>query len=258
MYTTEAGESRQDMKMAWVDERDIHAVAVPSYSADEHQTWATLLANQQRVLLGRACQAFMDGLAAIDFPVDHIPRLADVSDCIEARTGWRLVRVDGIVPDAPFFQLLATRHFPSTDFIRKPEELGYTPAPDIFHDLLGHAPLLTDARYCAFFERFGQIAVEAFARQHPACAWLPRLYWYTVEYGLILEAGAPRIYGAGILSSPDEVLHSLSAQTQKVPFSIEQVCAEPYDIWHMQQKLFVIDRFDQLEAAFARWADRLF
>jgi phenylalanine-4-hydroxylase len=246
------------MKMALVDMDDIHRVAVPVYSDVEHRTWATLLANQQRVLPGRACKEFLSGLATIDFPRDHIPRLADVSDRIEAATGWRLVRVDGIVPDDAFFALLAARCFPSTDFIRKPEELGYTPAPDMFHDLLGHVPLLTDVRFCAFFERFGQVGVRAFALDHPAKVWLPRIYWYAVEFGLIREQGEYRIYGSGILSSPDEVLFSLSDQADKQPFDIDTVSAKPYDIWHMQKELFVIDSFDQLEQTFARWADRLF
>ncbi|MBV8047982.1 MAG: phenylalanine 4-monooxygenase [Paludibacterium sp.] len=258
MYTTDAGLVRQDMKMASVDECDIHRASVPVYSDVEHQTWATLLANQQRVLPGRACREFMTGLETIDFPRDHIPRLADISDRVEAATGWRLVRVDGIVPDDAFFALLASRHFPSTDFIRKPEELGYTPAPDMFHDLLGHVPLLTDARFCAFFERFGQVGVRAFELDHPAKTWLPRLYWYAVEFGLIRERGEHRIYGSGILSSPDEVLFSLSDATEKRRFDVGVIAAEPYDIWHMQQKLFVIDSFDQLEDEFAHWADKLF
>lgn len=258
MYTTDAGLIRWDMKMALVQRQDIHDVPVPTYSPIEHQTWATLLGNQQRVLPGRACREFLNGLEVIDFPRDHIPRLADISDRVEACTGWRLVRVDGIVPDAEFFALLASRHFPSTDFIRKPEELGYTPAPDMFHDLMGHVPLLTDRRFCAFFERFGQVGVKAFELDHPAREWLPRIYWYTVEFGLIREGNEHHIYGSGILSSPDEVLFSLSDQTHKCPFDIEVMSAEPYDIWHMQQKLFVIESFDQLEQSFARWADALF
>jgi phenylalanine-4-hydroxylase len=155
-------------------------------------------------------------------------------------------------------QELAARHFPSTDFIRKPEEIGYTPAPDMFHDLLGHAPLLTNPRFCAFFERFGQIAAKAFRLQHDACVWLPRIYWYTVEFGLIREAEGLRIYGAGIVSSPDEVLYSLSDTTEKLPFRIESMIAEPYDVWHMQKRLFVIDSFDQLENVFSSWSSTLF
>ena len=232
---------------------DIHLVPAPSYSATEHATWARLYANQQAILPGRACRAFLDGLAAIGFPPDRIPRLADVSDAIRARSGWQLTRVDGLVPNDEFFALLAQRIFPSTDFIRRPDEIDYTPAPDMFHDLLGHAPLLVHPRFAAFFERFGRAGVAAFEQAHPATEWLPRIYWFTVEFGLIREDGGLRIYGSGIVSSPKEVLHSLSDATRKHPFDLAAIAARPYDIWHMQNDLFVIDSFEQLESAFAAW-----
>ena len=257
MYTTDAALQRDDMKLSTGHERDVHLAAVPEYSAEDHHTWAALLANQRSVLPARACREFMQGVDLIAFPQTRIPRLADISDCIEQQTGWRLVRVDGIVPDEAFFSLLADRYFPSTDFIRKPDEIGYTPAPDMFHDLLGHVPLLTDARFCSFFQRFGQAGVRAFELDHPAKVWLPRVYWYTVEFGLIRESSSLRIYGSGILSSPDEVLYSLSDKTDKRPFDIEAISALPYDIWHMQSTLFVIDSFDQLEQSFAAWTGKL-
>lgn len=232
---------------------DVHAAAVPHYSAVEHRTWATLYANQQAVLAGRACREFLDGLAAVDFPGDHIPALAEISDRIAACTGWRLLRVDGLVANDVFFAMLADRYFPSTDFIRQPEEIGYTPAPDMFHDLLGHAPLLSNDRFCAFFQRFGAAGVRAFQLGHPAVEWLPRIYWFTVEFGLIRNPDGLRIYGAGIVSSANEVLHSLSAAVQKRPFDLAVIAAQPYDIWHLQNALFVIDSFDQLEAEFDGW-----
>ena len=256
MYNAEAGLVRDDMKLATLpDELDIHKAAIPLYTETEHRTWATLLANQRAVLPNRACAEFIAGLEVIDFPADRIPRLVDVSDRLEAQTGWRLTRVDGIVPDKDFFPLLAQRIFPSTDFIRKPEEVGYTPAPDMFHDLLGHVPLLTNPRFCHFFEQFGQAGVNAFALDHPAQVWLPRLYWYTVEFGLINSDDGRRIYGSGIVSSPQEVLYSLSEKTRKKAFDIETIIATPYDIWHMQEELFVIDSFEQLENSFSQWAD---
>jgi len=257
MYTADLATVREDMKLSGLpDELDIHRVAIPRYSDVEHQTWQTLIANQEAVLPGRACQEFLSGLELIDFPHDHIPALADIGDAIEGCTGWQLIRVDGIVPDKEFFWLLSQRLFPSTDFIRKPEEIGYTPAPDMFHDLLGHAPLLSNPRFTAFFERFGRAGVRAFELNHPATTWLPRLYWYTVEFGLIRNPEGLRIYGAGILSSPKEVLYSLSDATEKRPFDLDAVIATPYDIWHMQDTLYVIDSFDALEADFARWTEQ--
>lgn len=257
MYTIEAGQVRDDMKLvALPDELDIHKAKVPIYTDIEHHTWATLMANQRKVLPDRACREFMEGLEIIGFPLDRIPRLAEISHRIEGQTGWRLTRVDGIVPDKDFFLLLAQCIFPSTDFIRKYEEIGYTPAPDIFHDLLGHAPLLVNPRFTAFFERFGRAGVRAFELNHPAQVWLPRLYWYTVEFGLIRSHEGLRIYGSGILSSPNEVSFSLSAATNKHPFDIDTIVAMPYDIWRMQETLFVIESFDQLEHTFAEWTVR--
>ncbi len=236
------------------DYRDIHEVEVPAYSAEEHGTWALLVENQNKVLPNRACNEFLDGLAEIPFPKERIPRLAVISDMIEKHTGWRLMRVDGLVPDREFFQLLAEKVFPSTDFIRERSELGYTPSPDMFHDLLGHVPLLVNPRFTAFFEKFGRAGVKAFQLGHPGTKMLPRIYWYTVEFGLIKNPEGLRIYGAGIVSSPDEVLYSLSEKPAKLAFDIDLIAAKPYDIWRMQEELFVIESFDQLEMEFDRWA----
>ncbi|PHV10669.1 phenylalanine 4-monooxygenase [Chitinimonas sp. BJB300] len=239
------------------DYRDIHQVEVPAYTDIEHHTWAQLYANQQRVLPGRACSEFMEGLAQVEFPSEKIPALAQISDRIKANTGWTLTRVDGLVPNYEFFKLLSERIFPSTDFIRRPDEIEYTPSPDMFHDLLGHAPLLLNPRFCAFFEDFGKAGVAAFENPavNPAARdWLPRIYWFTVEYGLIQNLDGLRIYGAGILSSPKEVLYSLSDGPKKLPFDLDEIANKTYDIWHMQEELFVIESFDQLEDSFYAWA----
>jgi phenylalanine-4-hydroxylase len=236
------------------DYRDIHDVPVPQYTEEEHGTWKLLMESQAKVLPGRACDEFLDGLEKINFPKENIPSLASISDLIEPYTGWRLMRVDGLVPDKEFFHLLAEKIFPSTDFIRKREELGYTPAPDMFHDLLGHVPLLIHPRFAAFFEKFGRAGVKAFALNHPATKMLPRIYWYTVEFGLVQNSDGLRIFGAGIVSSPKEAVYSVSPEPDKFKFDIEGIAAKPYDIWHMQGELFIIESFDQLESEFDRWA----
>lgn len=238
------------------DYRDIHDVPVPSYSEEEHGTWKILMENQWKVLPNRACNEHMAGLAKINFPKDRIPKLRDISDSIEAETGWKLMRVDGLVPDKEFFHLLEERIFPSTDFIRERKEVGYTPSPDMFHDLLGHVPLLTNPRFTAFFEKFGRAGVNAFKQKHEGMKMLPRIYWYTVEFGLIQNIEGLRIYGSGIVSSPDETIYSLSEKPAKIPFDIEMIAKKPYDIWKMQEELFVIESFDQLELEFDRWATK--
>ncbi len=238
------------------DYRDIHDVEVPKYTEEEHGTWAILMENQTKVLPNRACNEYMDGLAKINFSKTRIPKLAEVSDAIEAETGWKLMRVDGLVPDKEFFHLLAEKIFPSTDFIRGREEVGYTPSPDMFHDLLGHVPLLTNPRFTAFFEKFGVAGINAFKQNHLGTKMLPRIYWYTVEFGLIQNPEGLRIYGSGIVSSPNETLYSLSEKPTHHPFDIDGISKKTYDIWHMQEELFVIESFDQLEIEFDRWAAR--
>lgn len=244
----------QGMQECIPDYRDIHDVEVPNYSEEQHGTWKLLIENQEKVLPNRACNEFLEGLAQIPFPRERIPTLAEISDVIEKHTGWTIMRVDGLVPDKEFFELLAKRIFPSTDFIRHRSELGYTPSPDMFHDLLGHVPLLINPRFTAFFEKFGKAGVRAFQLGHPGTKMLPRIYWYTVEFGLIRNPEGLRIYGSGIVSSPNEVLYSLSEEPRKHPFVIEKVAETPYDIWRMQEDLFVIESFDQLEREFDRWA----
>lgn len=236
------------------DYRDIHDVEVPKYSNEEHGTWALLIENQNKILPNRACNEFMEGLGKISFPQNRIPRLADISDRIEKCTGWTIMRVDGLVPDKEFFHLLAEKIFPSTDFIRARSELGYTPSPDMFHDLLGHVPLLVNPRFTTFFEKFGRAGVRAFQLGHEGMKMLPRIYWYTVEFGLIQNPEGLRIYGAGIVSSPNEALFSLSDKPTRHAFDIEAIAKKPYDIWRMQEELFVIESFDQLEKEFDRWA----
>jgi phenylalanine-4-hydroxylase len=254
VYTLDAATLRSDMQLSAPEAvLDLLTYPVPQYSDVEHQTWATLIANQKAVLPGRLCQAFLDGIDLVGFPCDRIPSLLEISNKVEALSGWKLTRVAGIVPDEDFFKLLSQRIFPSTDFIRKPDEIGYTPAPDMFHDLMGHVPLLVNPRFADFFEAFGRAGVRAFELDHPAKVWLARLYWYTVEFGLIQEKDGLHIFGAGIASSPKEVMFSLSEETRKHAFDIEQVAATAYDIWHMQEDLFVIESFDALEKEFLQW-----
>lgn len=232
---------------------NIEQAAVPNYSASEHMTWERLITNQMKVLPYHACDEYLDGLDIIQLPQNHIPKLIDISKKIESCTGWKLIRVDGYVPETVFFQLLSQKCFPSTDFIRKPEELDYTPAPDMFHDLLGHAPLLTQPKFTAFFESYAQAAIAASQQNHPMSLGFSRLYWFTVEFGLIKQKNQLKAYGAGLMSSPKELIYSLSEKTEKYIFNIDQVTNTSFDIWHMQDKLFVIDDFDQLEEDIISW-----
>jgi phenylalanine-4-hydroxylase len=224
----------------------------PNYTADEQEVWRTLHARLATLLPGRAADEFLIGLKALDLEHDRIPALADVSRKLQAATGWQIARTPGLLDAHDFFSYLARRVFPCTDYIRARSELDYTPAPDCFHDIFGHTPMIMHPRFANFYQKIGQAAL---ACQDPVVEErLTRIYWFTVEFGLIRNPGGLRIYGNGIISSSGETQHSLTDQVKKVPYRPEVLAAQPYDIWHFQDTLFVIDSFDQLESEFVRWS----
>ena len=224
----------------------------PDYTVDEHEVWRTLYTRVVALLPGRAADEFLTGLKALDLESDRIPALADVSRKLQAVTNWQIARTPGLLDAHDFFSYLARRIFPCTDYIRARSELDYTPAPDCFHDIFGHTPMIMHPRFANFYQKIGQAAL---ACRDPAVEeGLTRIYWFTVEFGLIGNPAGPRIYGNGIISSSAETQHSLTSRVQKVPYRPETLAAQPYDIWHFQDPLFVIESFDQLESEFVRWA----
>lgn len=224
----------------------------PNYSAEEQDVWKTLHARMAALLPGRAAEEYLAGLRALDLESDRIPALADVSRKLQRATGWRIARTPGLLDAHDFFAALANRIFPSTDYIRARSELDYTPAPDCFHDLFGHTPMIVHPRFADFYQKIGQAAL---ACQDAATEeGLTRIYWFTVEFGLIQNPAGLRIYGNGIISSAGETQHCLTDKVTKLPYAPERLAAQPYDIWHFQDPLFVIESFDQLESEFVRWA----
>ncbi|MBP7481570.1 MAG: phenylalanine 4-monooxygenase [Lacunisphaera sp.] len=224
----------------------------PAYTADEQDVWRTLYDRMEALLPGRAANEFLLGLLALDLEKHRIPALADVSRKLSAATNWQIARTPGLLDAHDFFSYLARRIFPCTDYIRARHELDYTPAPDCFHDIFGHTPMIMHPRFANFYQKIGQAAL---ACTDPAVEeGLTRIYWFTVEFGLIQNSGGPRIYGNGIISSSGETRHSLTDKVKKAPYRPETLAAQPYDIWHFQETLFVIESFDQLEAEFSRWA----
>jgi phenylalanine-4-hydroxylase len=224
----------------------------PKYTADEHAVWRELFARQEKLLPGRAADEYLTGLARLDLDRQRIPALADVSAKLRAATGWQVARTPGLLDAHDFFSHLARRIFPCTDYIRTRAEMDYTPAPDCFHDIFGHTPMIVHPQFAAFYQKIGQAAVNC---QDPAVEeGLTRIYWFTVEFGLIRNPAGLRIYGNGIISSFGETQHSLTNQVTQRPFVAAQVAAQPYDIWHFQDTLFVIESFEQLERGFDAWA----
>lgn len=219
------------------------------YTAADHETWRMLYTAQSRVLPGRACEAFMAGLARLDC-ADGIPDFEKLGRRLRRATGWDVVAVPGFIPDSVFFGHLAARRFPVTRWIRRRDELDYLVEPDVFHDCFGHVPLILDPVFADFLQAYGRRGLEADAAG--ALAGLARLYWHTVEFGLIRENGALRAYGAGILSSRGETVHSLeSPEPRRIAFDRARVMRTLYRIDSFQPAYFVIDSFDQLFAAIA-------
>jgi phenylalanine-4-hydroxylase len=215
------------------------------YTEEEHAIWRLLFERQQRLLVGRACKEFLDGLGALGVAADGIPDFRRLSEALDAATGWRIVAVPGLVPDDVFFAYLARRRFPSTCFIRRRDQLDYLQEPDIFHDICGHVPLLTNPVFADYMQAYGEGGLKASSLGH--LEHLARLYWYTVEFGLISTEEGLRIYGSGILSSAGESVYCLEdPRPNRIRFDLRRVMRTRYRIDDFQQTYFVIDDFQQL------------
>ena len=224
----------------WTIDQDWHA-----YTAEEHGTWKTLYARQVRLLPGRAAQAYLDGLETLPIGADTIPDFEDLSDALMQRTGWRIVAVPGMVPNDVFFDHLANRRFPAGQFIRKAHELDYLQEPDVFHDVFGHVPMLMNPVMADFMQAYGEGGKRA--ERLGVLDRLARLYWYTVEFGLVEEAGQLRIFGAGILSSFAETTFALeSPSPNRIGFDLRRVMRTLYRIDEFQESYFVLPSIDSL------------
>ncbi len=216
-----------------------------AYTEAEHGIWDRLYEQQTKLLPGRAADAFMHGLKALDLGKCGIPHFERMSDELEALTGWRVVAVPGLVPDAVFFDHLANRRFPAGNFIRTPEQIDYIQEPDVFHDVFGHVPMLTNPVFADYMQAYGQGGLRSL--EYSALKNLAALYWYTVEFGLVTNGDDLRIYGAGIVSSRSESVFALeNASPNRIRFDLERVMATDYRIDDFQQTYFVIDSYDEL------------
>jgi len=216
-----------------------------NYTAEEHGTWDILYARLLEVLPNRAAPEFLEGLKALDLGRGGIPEFEKMSDELEVLTGWRVVAVPGLVPDEVFFEHLANRRFPAGNFIRKRDQLDYIQEPDVFHDVFGHVPMLTNPVFADYMEAYGKGGLRSL--EHASLKNLASLYWYTVEFGLIRTDEGLRIYGAGIVSSTSESKFSLEdASPNRIGFDLERLMRTDYRIDDFQQTYFVIDSYDQL------------
>ena len=217
------------------------------YGAADHQVWATLFKRQREVLAGRASDEFLRSQEAMGMTPDAIPKFDDLNAVLRKATGWELVGVEGLLPELTFFDHLANRRFPVTWWIRKPEQLDYLAEPDLFHDLFGHVPLLMNPVFADYMQAYGRGGVKAHGIGEHALVNLTRLYWYTVEFGLIRQADGLRIYGSGIVSSKGESIHCLESDApNRIGFDLERIMRTRYRIDTFQKTYFVIDSYEQL------------
>jgi phenylalanine-4-hydroxylase len=218
-----------------------------AYTPQQHALWRRLYQRQATLLPGRACDVFIDSLALLD-AADGIPQLDRASDALYKATRWQLVAVPGLVPELTFFQHLANRRFPVTVWLREPHEFDYIVEPDVFHDFFGHVPLLFNPVFAEHLQEYGKGGLKALGLD--ALKYLARLYWYTVEFGLILSAHGLRAYGAGILSSGGEIAYCLnSPKPRRIMLDAQRAMRTLYKIDAYQQTYFVIRDFEHLFAA---------
>ena len=214
------------------------------YSEEDQAVWALLTTRRTESLERTASRVFLDGMARIGLDSSSVPDLASVNQRLAAATGWSAVGVRGFIPARQFFHCLAMRRFPTTLAVRPRAQLDYLPEPDIFHDVFGHVPLHADPAFAGFLQRFGRLAAEANTEEE--IERMARLFWFTVEFGLIRERGEVRIYGSGLISSGGDATNALGPACDRRPFSLDAVVAQPFEIDRLQESLFVIDSFDQL------------
>jgi phenylalanine-4-hydroxylase len=215
-----------------------------AYSEAQHDRWRRLYRRQIELVPGRACNEYLTAMSALPY-ARGIPRFEEVNAPLGAATRWQLVAVPGLVPDLVFFEHLANRRFPVTRWIREEHEFAYIVEPDVFHDFFGHVPMLFNPVFADYMQAYGRGGVKA--EGLGALQWLARLYWYTVEFGLIRTPQGLRNYGAGILSSPGEVEYAVaSPKPRRVLFDLRRIMRSRYRIDAYQETYFVIDAFQQL------------
>lgn len=229
------------------------------YSEENQDTWRVLYDRQMDFLESRASNVYLDGAKAINLVRDHLPYLEgpkSINTFLQRLTGWQSRAVPGYLPAKAFFACLSRREFPTTIVIRPMKSIDYLPEPDIFHDVFGHVPLHADPVFADFLQTYGRAALTATDEEDTTR--LARLFWFTVEFGLIRENDQVKLYGSGLISSPGESKHALeSLEVERRPFDLDTVCNTDFEIDHYQPILYVLDSFDQLRDAMNEYAGRI-
>ena len=235
-----AGTDQPPERPDWTIDQGWH-----NYTPQEHAVWKTLFERQSKLLPGRACDEFVRGMQDLPIGPDQIPNFEQLSETLSQRTGWQIVAVPGLVPDDVFFEHLAHRRFPAGHFIRKPHELDYLEEPDVFHDVFGHVPMLMNPAIADYIQAYGEGGLRA--KRLGVLEKLARVYWYTVEFGLVKQPDGLRVYGEGIASSATETVFSVEDDSpNRVAFDLERVMRTNYRIDDFQETYFVLDNLNDL------------
>lgn len=217
------------------------------YTQEENKTWQYLYERQMVAIENRACEEFIHGMDILGLSKERIPQLPDINRALRKETGWEVAAVPALIPFGRFFELLANKRFPAATFIRRKDEIDYLQEPDIFHEIYGHCPLLTDPVFAEFVHNYGKLGLSASKQER---VYLARIFWFTVEFGLIQKSSGLKIYGAGILSSIGETEYSLeSSKPERKPFDVMTALRTPYRIDIYQTVYFVIKQFEEIYEA---------
>lgn len=216
------------------------------YVAEDHEVWSILYSRMMEILPRYSSQAYLDGIQDVGLAGDRIPNFDECNAKLSVKTGWNIYVVPGLIDNKPFFEHLSNREFPSSTWLRKKSQLEYLEEPDMFHDIFGHVPLLANLHFANFLSELAGIALENIENEW-AVEILSRLYWYTVEFGLIKEGNGLKVYGAGILSSSGETKYSIDSDIPvRMPYDVKKIFQTPYIKDKFQEQYFVIDSYEQL------------
>ena len=222
-----------------------------AYTPEQHAIWTELVTRRMPQLREHACSAYLEGFEQIGLQEDQLPVLKKVSERLEPRTGWNSTAVSGFLPADAFFEMLAARKFPTTTWIRSRDAMEYTPEPDIFHDVFGHVPMHAHPVFADFLEHYGKVCASVIDRPE-ALERLGRLFWFTVEFGLIRQAGELKVYGSGLISSHGESTRVLAGGCEVRAFDLDEVMGQAMDTGEMQPVLFAVESFDEIYEAAKR------
>jgi phenylalanine-4-hydroxylase len=216
-----------------------------NYTEEDFSVWEILYKRQMNILEPVVSEEYLKAIGKVNFTANRIPHFGETDVLLQKHTGWSIETVPNICPDKEFFEFLSQKKFTATCWLRTKEQLDYLEEPDMFHDVFGHIPLLSNNAYCEFFKGISEIALD-YHENAEAISLLSRIYWFTIEFGLMRESGKLKIYGSGIISSNSETIHAIDKKTTKLDFDVEQMLNTPYRTDIIQDKYFVVDSFDQL------------